>query len=134
MLYLDTKYISLISGKLQKFKKSNTTYNFRCPYCGDSQKNKNRARGYFFQKKGSYIFKCHNCGVGRTLANFLKDNDSSLFSEYLLESYKAFAVTPRKIRTANIIFFMTILFNWLIILTILTHLFHICNPRAKKKI
>jgi hypothetical protein len=88
MLYLDTKYISLISGKLQKFKKSNTTYNFRCPYCGDSQKNKNRARGYFFQKKGSYIFKCHNCGVGRTLANFLKDNDSSLFSEYLLESYK----------------------------------------------
>jgi len=88
MLYLDTKYISLVSYKLQKFKKTNNTYNFRCPYCGDSQKNKNRARGYFFQKKGSYIYKCHNCGVGRTLANFLKDNDSSLFSEYVLESYK----------------------------------------------
>jgi hypothetical protein len=88
MLYLDAKYISLISGRLEKFKKSNSTYNFRCPYCGDSQKNKNRARGYFFQKKGSYIFKCHNCGVGRTLPNFLKDNDPGLFSEYLLESYR----------------------------------------------
>ena len=88
MLYLDTKYISLVSYKLQKFKKSNKTYNFRCPYCGDSKKNKNRARGYFFQKKGSYIFKCHNCGVGRSLANFLKDNDTALFSEYILEAYK----------------------------------------------
>ena len=88
MLYLDTKYISLVSGRLEKFKKSNNTYNFRCPYCGDSQKNKNRARGYFFQKKGSYIYKCHNCGVGRTLANFLKDQDQRLYSEYVLESYR----------------------------------------------
>ena len=88
MLYLDTKYISLVSGRLEKFKKSNNTYNFRCPYCGDSQKNRNRARGYFFQKKGSYIYKCHNCGVGRTLANFLKDNDQELFKRYVLESYR----------------------------------------------
>jgi DNA-directed RNA polymerase subunit RPC12/RpoP len=88
MLYLDTKYISLVSGRLEKFKKSNSTYNFRCPYCGDSQKNQNRARGYFFQKKGSYIYKCHNCGVGRTLANFLKDQDQRLYSEYVLEAYR----------------------------------------------
>jgi len=88
MLHVDTKYISLLSTRLEKFKKSDNTYNFRCPYCGDSQKNKNRARGYFFQKKGSYIFKCHNCGVGRTLSNFLKDHDSSLYDEYVLESYR----------------------------------------------
>ena len=88
MLYLDTKYISLVSYKLQKFKKTNTTYNFRCPYCGDSKKNLNRARGYFFQKKGSYIYKCHNCGIGRTVANFLKDNDPDLYAQYTLEAYK----------------------------------------------
>jgi transcription elongation factor Elf1 len=88
MLHVDTKYISLLSTRLEKFKKSDTTYNFRCPYCGDSQKNKNRARGYFFQKKGSYIFKCHNCGVGRTLPNFLKDHDVSLYDEYVLEAYR----------------------------------------------
>jgi len=88
MLHLDRKYISLVSLRLEKFKKSENTYNFRCPYCGDSQKNKNRARGYFFQKKGSYIFKCHNCGVGRTLPNFLKDHDAQLYGEYVLEAYK----------------------------------------------
>jgi len=88
MLHLDRKYISLVSLRLDKFKKQETTYNFRCPYCGDSQKNKNRARGYFFQKKGSYIFKCHNCGVGRTLPNFLKDHDAKLYGEYVLEAYR----------------------------------------------
>jgi hypothetical protein len=88
MLHVDTKYISLLSPRLEKFKKSDNTYNFRCPYCGDSKKNKNRARGYFFPKKGSYIFKCHNCGVGRTLPNFLKDHDSSLYDEYVLEAYR----------------------------------------------
>ena len=88
MLHVDTKYISLMSPRLEKFKRSDNTYNFRCPYCGDSQKNKNRARGYFFQKKGSYIFKCHNCGVGRTLPNFLKDHDSTLYDQYVLEAYR----------------------------------------------
>ena len=88
MLHVDAKYISLISPRLEKFSKKDTLYNFRCPYCGDSQKNKNRARGYFFQKKGSYIYKCHNCGVGRTLANFLKDHDSTLYDQYVLEAYR----------------------------------------------
>ena len=88
MLHLDRKYISLVSLRLEKFKKQETTFNFRCPYCGDSKKNKNRARGYFFQKKGSYIYKCHNCGVGRTLPNFLKDQDPQLYGEYVLEAYR----------------------------------------------
>ena len=88
MLHVDTKYISLMSPRLEKFTKKDNTYNFRCPYCGDSQKNKNRARGYFYQKKGSFIYKCHNCGVGRTLSNFLKDHDSTLYDEYVLEAYR----------------------------------------------
>ena len=89
MLHVDSKYIPLISPQLKKFsKKNNKLYNFRCPYCGDSQKNQNRARGYFFVKKTSYVFKCHNCGAGRSLANFLKDHDTSLYDQYLLESYK----------------------------------------------
>ena len=77
-----------MSPRLEKFTKKDNTYNFRCPYCGDSQKNKNRARGYFYQKKGSFIYKCHNCGVGRTLSNFLKDHDSTLYDEYVLEAYR----------------------------------------------
>ena len=34
------------------------------------------------------VFKCHNCGVGRTLPNFLKDNAPDLHDEYIMERYK----------------------------------------------
>lgn len=34
------------------------------------------------------LFKCHNCGQGRTLANFLKDNNISLYDQYVIERFK----------------------------------------------
>ena len=34
------------------------------------------------------VFKCHNCGVGRTLPNFLKDQAPDLYDEYIIERYK----------------------------------------------
>jgi len=87
--YLDTKYISLVSPQLDKFtKKNDKTYNFRCPYCGDSQKHKNKARGYFFKVKNDFVFKCHNCGMGRTFTNFLKDHSSYLHDQYVMERYR----------------------------------------------
>ena len=87
--YIDTKYINLVSVRLLKFsEKKKGLYNFRCPYCGDSQKYKNKCRGYLFKKKNDFIYKCHNCGVGRTLANFLKDQDSNLHDQYVMERYK----------------------------------------------
>ena len=35
------------------------------------------------------VFKCHNCGVGRTLPNFLKDIAPDLHDEYVMERYKS---------------------------------------------
>jgi hypothetical protein len=87
--YLDTKYISLVSPQLDKFaKKNDKTYNFRCPYCGDSRKHKNKARGYLFKVKNDFVFKCHNCGVGKTFTNFLKDQASYLHDQYVMERYR----------------------------------------------
>ncbi len=89
MSFIDIKYARLVGGRLDKFKeKKSGLYNFRCPYCGDSQKYQNKARGYFFLKQSDIIFKCHNCGVGRTLGNFLKDNARDLYDEFVLERYK----------------------------------------------
>ena len=34
------------------------------------------------------MYKCHNCGVGRTLANFIKDQDSFLHDQYVMEKFK----------------------------------------------
>ena len=43
MSFVDTKYIGLVSVRLQKFsKKKEGLYTFRCPYCGDSQKTRTR--------------------------------------------------------------------------------------------
>ncbi len=90
MNIIDSKYVTLISSRLDKFtKKNENLYNFRCPYCGDSSRNKNKARGFFFQKRTDIFFKCHNCGVGRTLSNFLKDIDVNLHDNYVMERFKA---------------------------------------------
>jgi len=89
MDYVDVKYINLISARFQKFKKiKNNLYNFRCPICGDSQRNKNKARGYLYQVKNNTNFKCHNCGVNISFNNFLKQIDSVVYKQYSLEKFK----------------------------------------------
>ena len=89
MSYLDDKYLGLISPRLEKFRKiRGGVYNFRCPYCGDSQRHKNKARGYIYKNKADYNFKCHNCGVTRSFTYFLKDRDPPLYDEYVMERYK----------------------------------------------
>ena len=90
MDYVEDKYIRFLNTRLDKFKNVKSgLYNFRCPYCGDSKKHRNKARGYFFLKKSEYIFKCHNCGIGRSLGNFLKDQAPDLYDQFILEKYRA---------------------------------------------
>ena len=86
---VDSKYIGLVSSRLQKFKKVKPDlYNFRCPICGDSQKHKNKARGYIYVVKNNTNYKCHNCGASLSLNNFLKTIDTTLHKQYTLEKFK----------------------------------------------
>ena len=86
---VDSKYIGLVSSRLKKFKRVKADlYNFRCPICGDSQKHKNKARGYFYQVKNNTNFKCHNCGASLSLNNFLKQLDNVLHKQYIMEKFK----------------------------------------------
>ena len=86
---IDSKYIGLISSRLQKFKKVKADlYNFRCPICGDSQKNKNKTRGYIYPVKNNTNFKCHNCGASMSLNKFIKHLDPVLHKQYTLEKFK----------------------------------------------
>ena len=79
----------LLSSQLQRFKKTGDfLYNFRCPYCGDSQKSQSKARGFVFRKESNLIYKCHNCGIGASFNNLLKHVDSKLHSDYIVERYK----------------------------------------------
>jgi predicted RNA-binding Zn-ribbon protein involved in translation (DUF1610 family) len=89
MDYVDVKYINLISARLEKFKKvKNNLYNFRCPICGDSKKNRNKTRGYLYQVKNNTNFKCHNCGVNISFNNFLKELDTATHKQYTFEKFK----------------------------------------------
>ena len=86
---IDNKYIGLLSTRLQKFKKVKANlFNFRCPLCGDSQKNKNKTRGYIYQVKNNSNFKCHNCGASMSLNNLIKSLDGTLHKQYTMEKFK----------------------------------------------
>ena len=86
---VDSKYIGLVSSRLQKFKRvKEDLYNFRCPICGDSQKHKNKARGYFYQVKTNTNYKCHNCGASLSFNNFLKQIDPTLHKQYTMEKFR----------------------------------------------
>lgn len=87
---IDNKYVRLISSRLRNFKQKNgNLYNFSCPICNDSQKNKLKARGYVYQKGNDLYYRCHNCGAGTNIAGLLKHVDTALHSEYILERYKS---------------------------------------------
>ena len=95
--YIDLKFINDISNRLGQFKKkTDYLFNFRCPHCGDSQKSKTKARAYLYRIKNDMFFKCHNCGMGQNLANFIKFVDPKIYEQYLLERYKKSApATPK---------------------------------------
>jgi len=83
----EAKYISLLSNTLTLFKnKGNNTYNFRCPICGDSKKDKLKTRGYIIHKEGTHFFKCHNCSASMHFDSFLKEVNPLLYGEFKLES------------------------------------------------
>lgn len=89
MDHVDAKYVNLLSTRLEKFKRVKPTlYNFRCPICGDSKKNKNKTRGYIYEVKSNTNFKCHNCGASMSLNNFLKSVDVVLHKQYTMEKFK----------------------------------------------
>ena len=95
MSYIDIKYLNILGPRLPLFKKKgDNLWNFRCPYCGDSQKSQTKARGFIFRKENSMIYKCHNCGVGASFKNFLNQVDSKIHNEYILERYKKKEVEP----------------------------------------
>ena len=89
MNLVDSKFIGLISSRLEKFKKVKPNlYNFRCPICGDSKKNKSKTRGYLYAVKADMNFRCHNCGASMTLSNFIKTIDPVIHKQYVFERFK----------------------------------------------
>lgn len=84
----DRKYVDLLSTSLNQFvKKDSNVWNARCPFCGDSQKNKFKKRFYIFERKGVLLWKCHNCNLSGRLSQLIQKVNPSLYQEYLLETF-----------------------------------------------
>lgn len=92
MLFIDVKFASMLAPRLRNFKQQKDyLWNFSCPVCGDSKKNKLKARAYIYRKKSDLFCKCHNCGYGASLGNLIKYVDERMYSEYSLERYESTA-------------------------------------------
>ncbi len=92
MDHIDLKYAMMLSGRLSGFKiVSHKPYkiNFRCPYCGDSNKSATKARGWLQEsnKTGGFRFFCFNCGHPASFYDFLKVQDPLSFRDYVAERY-----------------------------------------------
>ena len=88
-MYTEIKYLNLLSVRLEKFKQTKDyLWNFRCPICGDSQRNKNKKRGFIFQIKGKLRYKCHNCGSSLTFDKFLEAVDPAILKQYKMEKFQ----------------------------------------------
>lgn len=88
MDWLQSKYVGLLSVRLRNYRQRGASFNFSCPICGDSEKNKSKARGYIYEYKGDLKYHCHNCGADMPMEQFLKEIDPGLYNEYSLEKIR----------------------------------------------
>lgn len=83
---IDEKWISIVGQQIDRFRwvKDNVA-NCRCFICGDSEKRTDKKRGYFYQHKGQYWYKCHNCGYAEPFFVFLNHYFPAQYADYKLD-------------------------------------------------
>lgn len=89
--WLQRKYIGFAGLSLRNFKWKNGAMDiaqFSCPYCGDSDSSKTKARGFMIKKAKGYYFFCHNCGQSAKFEKFMTDWFPHFASEYRLENLR----------------------------------------------
>lgn len=85
-VYIDQRYITLISGQLKNFRNSgNGLFQFSHTCEGPNPK---KRRGYFYQKGMGYNFMCHHCSESTKFSTFLSSISPSLHDEYRMEVFK----------------------------------------------
>ena len=111
-MWLEKKYIAILGQSLRNFKqKDSNLYNFSCPFCGDSETNSTRSRGYIYMREQKFFYRCHNCGHSTTFLNVLRNLNPVLFKEYSFERYKnktpekkEFIYKPQPVRQTSTMF------------------------------
>ena len=85
LTYLDEKVWEYLPSSSLK-SRNGSEITFRCPFCGDSKKNRTKKRGYYYRKTGSfYCFNCEEHGTGLKL---LKQICSENAYDQIIKDYK----------------------------------------------
>jgi len=90
-VYIDREFLGQIQYRLEGFvQKNSDLYNFRCPFCLDSKKNKSKKRGFIYKitDAEAYAYKCWNCGKSISFGHFLEAIDATAYKQYVLAKYK----------------------------------------------
>jgi hypothetical protein len=106
-MWLEQKYIGLMSNRLDMFKrKKQDTYNFRCPACGDSLKNKYKARGWIFPntKTSGLLYHCHNCSITLSIDKLIEMVDPNLYQEFVREKLIESGGSKKRVKSEAEIF------------------------------
>jgi len=84
-VFHDAVYTTLGSEGLRQISGG---YNFRCPICGDSKKNKLKKRGYVLYEDDKWVYLCHNeCG-SMSFLKFLKEYHTNIYKQILFFGFK----------------------------------------------
>lgn len=99
--WIDNEFAFRAFAHLPRFKQVTNgpkfKLNFRCPLCGDSQKDQFKARGWAYEQgNGSIVLHCYNCDSHVSLSKYLKENEPDLYREYILEKRKE-STTQREV-------------------------------------
>lgn len=90
IIFLEEK----IAPTLDRFiRQSDSSFNCRCPICGDSEKNQYKARGYFFMGTNqSLVYTCFNCEINAiSFRTFLKEHDQNLYDDFVRAQISMFS-------------------------------------------
>lgn len=94
MLFVDRKYLLLISNSLRNFKERRANlFNCSCIFCGDSANDPKKARLYIYEHKNRLAVKCWNCGISTNLSKLLKQVNSDVYRQYCFEKFDK-KITP----------------------------------------
>lgn len=75
-----------VTSYVGRYKKDNNKIVFRCPICGDSQKNTRKMRGHYYTNTGSYY--CFNCDVSCDGFKLLEYLSGDSYQDLKQEFYK----------------------------------------------
>lgn len=92
-LSIDVQFAPRMGPYLKGFKHTGGyTWTMRCPFCGDSKKNKVKRRAGFFRGKDEtsdmLLFSCFNCSTSTTLSNVIKQFAPDIYDEYRFSIYR----------------------------------------------